>query len=230
MSTSSLPAKRPLLWGTILTLLVLTRIIDSYTPKPTYADYYVDIGRSYEQKGDLKKALHCYEQGIFHNPQSIYPFYYAALLYGHLGDKKKEIEYLYKVAEIGPDTKKMKELTRLINVSADEEYSGAVMLIGEDLFLQKRYTDALFYLNRSIQYYGGQKMAYYYLTLSYFHLHDYSKMKQTLKRISDSQMVDIFEKISTIISPPGGEPLPYAQLKKLDFDLYFPKTSHSPQP
>ena len=207
-------SKQGLLWLSVLAILVLTRLLDSLTPKPTYAQLYVSLGQKYELESKLNLAIQCYRKGIFHNPGNIYPYYYAGLLLGRMGDQKGKIENLQKVVDLGPDQGKIAELTRLINTFKDEEYSEANLLLGKDLYIKNHLQEALPYLERSIKYNSGQEKAYLYQALVFYHLKNFSSMLATLELIDKYQFIAIFDEVSRNISPEGQKPLNLAELKK----------------
>ena len=70
----------------------------------SFADVYSNLGNVYaDGKQDYEKAIECYEKAIESNPYWSSPYYNLATVYGHLGDKDKELEYYKEAARLGDE-------------------------------------------------------------------------------------------------------------------------------
>ena len=62
--------------------------------------YY--LGNLYLQKGDYKKSIKIYQEGLRINPQSIVLLYEIGLAYSKLKNSRKAQEYWKRLLEIAP--------------------------------------------------------------------------------------------------------------------------------
>ena len=213
LKQNQLPRKSFLLFAGFLILLIF-RVLEGVTPKPTYADLYVDLGIMSEKKGQPLQALEYYQKGMSQNPKSIYPFYFAGKTCGRLGDKEKELQYFYAVINLEPDLPKINERHLLVNITKREIFSETYFFIGEDLYLKGSYREALPFLKRAKSYDRGNEKNLFYLALVYYRFKDFPALIDVLTIFHNAQFYDTLEKISTLISPAGGPPLSFDKLKE----------------
>ena len=85
-------------------------VLDYKDEFPDVSDYlaisYNNLGFSYEENLNYKKAIECYQYAIYYNPKNSAYYWNLATAYASSGDKTKEIDFLKKAAQLGYDPAK----------------------------------------------------------------------------------------------------------------------------
>src|SRR3989344_1456528 len=64
------------------------------------AIYYRNIGKSWGNKGELQRAITCFDKAIELDPQSVYTYHYRGTVYNILGEHEKAKQDICKVYEL----------------------------------------------------------------------------------------------------------------------------------
>ncbi len=148
-------------------ILIILRIGELKSIKPTYAKLYTALGITDEKKGKLEKARQNYKRAIINNPNYREAYFYLGELSGKSGNAEEKLKNFRRVVELGPDWVKVNKQLQTSDIKIDEHYGLACYEVGVDAFKKNNMDEAINFLEKATEYNGSFIEAYVKLGEAY---------------------------------------------------------------